>query len=75
MLILTRQPGQRLIISDDIKVAILGIYQNQIKIGIDAPKQISIHREEVYQKILAQKTKFMEHRDYLPIVYSHYEKA
>ncbi len=54
MLILTRKVGEKLIIDDNIEVVILEIKGNQIRVGIEAPKEISIFREEVYEKIQAE---------------------
>ncbi|MCD6199316.1 MAG: carbon storage regulator CsrA [Deltaproteobacteria bacterium] len=54
MLILTRKLGETIRIADEIKVTFLEIKGKQIKIGIDAPKHIAIHREEVYQMIQKQ---------------------
>ncbi|MDY4593720.1 MAG: carbon storage regulator CsrA [[Pasteurella] aerogenes] len=51
MLILTRKVGESLLIGDDISVTILSIRGNQVKIGVDAPKDVSVHREEIYQRI------------------------
>lgn len=51
MLVLTRKPGQKIIIADNIEVVILEIKGDTIKIGIDAPKQISIYRDEIYDEI------------------------
>lgn len=55
MLILTRRIGEVLVIDDDIKVYILGIKGNQVRIGIDAPDDISVHREEIYKLIKSQR--------------------
>ena len=51
MLILTRKSGESLMIGEDISVTVLGVKGNQVRIGIDAPKDISVHREEVFDKI------------------------
>ncbi len=51
MLVLTRKLGETIVISDNIKVTVIGISGKQVKLGIEAPKGISVHREEVFQKI------------------------
>lgn len=53
MLILTRAINQTLIIGDDIQVTVLEVNGNQVKIGINAPKDVSVHREEVHERIKA----------------------
>ena len=55
MLILTRRVGESIIIGDDIVINILGVKGNQIRIGVNAPKEISVHREEIYNRIQAEK--------------------
>ena len=55
MLILTRKDGQSLKINDDITVTVLGVSGNQVRIGVNAPKDVSVHREEVYERIQAEK--------------------
>ncbi len=54
MLVLSRRTEETLIIGDNIKITILGISGNQVRIGIAAPREISVHREEVYQRIHAE---------------------
>lgn len=51
MLILTRRPNEALMIGDNVVVTVLSINGNQIRIGVEAPKEIPIHREEIYEKI------------------------
>ena len=51
MLILTRYRGQTLKVGDDIDITVLGVKGNQVKIGITAPRDVAVHREEIYQKI------------------------
>ncbi|MBN2871957.1 MAG: carbon storage regulator CsrA [Halothiobacillaceae bacterium] len=51
MLILTRRVGETLIIGDDIAITVLGVKGNQVRLGIKAPRDVSVHREEVYQRI------------------------
>jgi len=54
MLILTRKDNESLFIGDDIEITVLGVKGNQVRIGINAPKDIDVHREEVYRRIEAQ---------------------
>lgn len=55
MLILTRKVGEKLMVGDDISLVIVGIRGNQVRIGVDAPKDVSVHREEIYQRIQQEK--------------------
>ncbi len=54
MLILTRRVGETLMIGDEVTVTVLGVKGNQVRLGINAPKNVSVHREEIYQRIKAE---------------------
>ncbi|KGQ70371.1 carbon storage regulator [Chelonobacter oris] len=51
MLILTRKIGESLLIGEDISISVLSVRGNQVKIGVNAPKEVSVHREEIYQRL------------------------
>ncbi len=55
MLILTRRVGETLMIGDNVSVTVLGVKGNQVRIGVNAPKDVSVHREEIYERIKNEK--------------------
>lgn len=55
MLILSRKTGEKLMIGDDVELTILGIKGNQVRVGVSAPKDVPVHREEVYLRIQSEK--------------------
>ena len=55
MLILTRRVGETLMIGDEVTVTVLGVKGNQVRIGVNAPKDVSVHREDIYMRIQSEK--------------------
>jgi len=55
MLILTRNIGQTIVVGDNIRITVLGVAGNQVRLGVNAPRETSVHREEIYQKIQFEK--------------------
>jgi carbon storage regulator len=51
MLILTRRVGETVMIGDDVTVTVLGVKGNQVRLGLNAPKEVAVHREEIFQRI------------------------
>jgi len=56
MLILTRRIGETLMVGDDVTITVLGVKGNQVRIGVNAPKDVAVHREEIYQRIQKEKS-------------------
>jgi len=56
MLILTRRVGETLMVGDDVTVTVLGVKGNQVRIGVNAPKEVAVHREEIYERIKRERS-------------------
>lgn len=63
MLILTRRVGETIVIGDDVTLTVLGIKGHQVRIGVNAPKEISVHREEIYTRIKAENRELQTYRE------------
>ncbi len=63
MLILTRRIGESLIIGNNVVMTVLGVKGNQVRIGVNAPKEVSVHREEIYERIQKEKTNNFSDKD------------
>ncbi|MDX9875701.1 MAG: carbon storage regulator CsrA [Spongiibacteraceae bacterium] len=55
MLILTRRIGETLVVGDEVTITVLGVKGNQVRLGVNAPKDVAVHREEIYQRIQKEK--------------------
>ena len=62
MLILTRRVGEAVVINEEVTVTILGIKGNQVRIGVNAPKNVSVHREEIFERIKSERNSALESR-------------
>ena len=60
MLILTRRIGETLMIGDDVSITVIGVKGNQVRIGIDAPKEVAVHREEIFKRIKNDELRLVE---------------
>ena len=54
MLVLTRRVNETLMVGDEVTVTVLGVKGNQVRIGINAPREVAVHREEIYERIKAE---------------------
>ena len=65
MLVLTRRDCESLIVGDDVKISVIGVHNGVVRFGIDAPKEIPIHREEIYNKIIVKREAKLTNRNKL----------
>ncbi|MCY4157920.1 MAG: carbon storage regulator CsrA [Gammaproteobacteria bacterium] len=63
MLILTRRSGEAVIVGDNVRIAVLDIRGNQVRLGVEAPREVSVHREEVYRRIVEEQGDVSEDDD------------
>ena len=56
MLILTRRVGETVVIGDDVTVTVLGVKGNQVRLGVNAPREVTVHREEIFERIKRERT-------------------
>ena len=63
MLILTRRSGEAVIVGDNVRIAVLDIRGNQVRLGVEAPREVTVHREEVYQRIVEEHGKVTDTDD------------
>lgn len=75
MLILTRRVGESLMVGDDVTITVLGVKGNQVRIGVNAPKDVSVHREEIYQRIQREKLNKLENLQAPPSHKTPYESG
>jgi len=66
MLILTRRIGETIMIGNEVTVTVLGVKGNQVRIGINAPKSVAVHREEIYERIKAEESALTQATDATP---------
>ena len=64
MLILTRRVGESIMIGEEVVVTVLGVKGNQVRIGVNAPKEVSVHREEIYERIKREGDEGGSHSDF-----------